>query len=150
LISTESMVRRLHLYCCAALSMTFDRNCTTSLFEVRAGSRMCFRLMKGPERGHVRNISDVRVVTSTSSAAFRVSSVVSFHSRDAQRAHKQEWLIETLHGNHGRPEADPEIRTHSPKVRMKWLREVQFILKQVNFRTNQEDIIRTLATISSD
>jgi hypothetical protein len=145
------MIRRLHLYRYAALSTTSDRNCTSrSLFEVRAGSHVFPLDEGGPESGHLRNISDVRVVTSTSSAASRVSSVVSFHSRDAQRAHKQEWLIETLHENRGRPEADPEIRTHSPKVRMKWLREVQYSLKQVSARADQGDITRTPATTLSN
>lgn len=111
---------------------------------------MCFRLMKGPERGHLRNISDVRVVTSISSAASRVSSVVSFHVRDAQRAHKQEWLIEALCENYVPAEADPEIRTHSPKARIKWLRKAQHSLKQVSVRANQEDVIRILTTILSD
>jgi hypothetical protein len=122
--------------CCAVYNIR-SQLYLASLFEARAGSRMCFRLMKGGPNADIYVIFQMSASSAfISSAASRVSSVVSFHSRDARRAHKQEWLIETLCENYGRAEADPEIPSHSPKPRIQWLRKVPCSLKQVSIHSS--------------
>jgi hypothetical protein len=98
----------------------------------------------GPESGHLRNISDVRVVRVYQQRSSIVSCFICL------RARRQEGSVATLYENYGRAEDNPEILSHSPEARIQWLRKVPSSLKQVSIQADHKDIIQTLATTSSN